>query len=183
MMQWFVTIQEKKHLVTSPPRIVADTTFPVEIDGIAKSVRWQPTSQNLFISETNEFGTVDRRIGFRSYVQQYLEDQGEFHFECELTGLGIHIGNGTLGPFVQGQESRKSKQTTGQANIRSNLTGKVLKIFVEPGTVVTRGDPLLIVEAMKMENRVDAERAGTVKKIGIKLGDKVSVGQLLVVIE
>jgi oxaloacetate decarboxylase alpha subunit len=49
-----------------------------------------------------------------------------------------------------------------------------------PGTVVEKNDPLLVVEAMKMETVVSAPRAGTVSGVFVKEGDAVAVGDLMI---
>jgi biotin carboxyl carrier protein len=55
-------------------------------------------------------------------------------------------------------------------------------VHVTPGTAVKEGDPLLIVEAMKMETVVPAPKAGTVTDVFVAEGDKVAVGDQLVAI-
>lgn len=62
------------------------------------------------------------------------------------------------------------------------MPGKVLQVLVQPGDQVTAGDGLLILEAMKMENRLVAEAAGTVTEVRIAAGDMVDGGQVLVVL-
>ena len=59
----------------------------------------------------------------------------------------------------------------------------MLKLETEVGKTVKPGDPLLILEAMKMENVLVAEIAGTVKEITVRAGDMVEPGKLLVVVE
>ncbi len=51
-----------------------------------------------------------------------------------------------------------------------------------PGDVVTPGDPLIVMESMKMEIPVHPERAGTVARVEVRPGDVVSEGDLLVVL-
>jgi acetyl-CoA carboxylase biotin carboxyl carrier protein len=68
------------------------------------------------------------------------------------------------------------------ANIESPLPGKILVVNVEVGQVITDDDEIIILEAMKMENPVYG-LAGTVKKIKVKVGDKVQEGDVLMVVE
>ena len=57
------------------------------------------------------------------------------------------------------------------------------KSFVETGSVVKQGDTLCIIEAMKLLNQIEADRAGTVKKILVENGQPVEYGQPLFVLE
>ena len=66
--------------------------------------------------------------------------------------------------------------------VNAALAGNIFKVHVTPGTVVSEGDPLLIVEAMKMETVVPAPQAGTVTDVYVAEGDKVAVGDALVAI-
>ena len=66
--------------------------------------------------------------------------------------------------------------------VNAVLAGNIFKVLVAPGTTVSRGDPLLIVEAMKMETAVAAPRAGTVTEVFVSEGDAVKVGDALVAI-
>lgn len=60
------------------------------------------------------------------------------------------------------------------------LPGSIFKLNVKEGDAVKRGDTVLIMEAMKMENNVLAEADGTVKKVMVKEGDSVLQGDALV---
>jgi acetyl-CoA carboxylase biotin carboxyl carrier protein len=64
--------------------------------------------------------------------------------------------------------------------IHAELVGSVLRVEVVPGDVVTPGDPLVILESMKMEIPVHPERGGTVESVSVTPGDVVSEGDLLV---
>ena len=62
------------------------------------------------------------------------------------------------------------------------LAGNIFKVHVAVGTTVAEGDPLLVVEAMKMETVVSAPKAGTITEVFIAEGDVVAVGDALVAI-
>ena len=64
--------------------------------------------------------------------------------------------------------------------VNAVLAGSIFKVHVEPGSVVEKNDPLLIVEAMKMETLVSAPHAGTVSEVFVKEGDAVAVGDQMV---
>lgn len=62
------------------------------------------------------------------------------------------------------------------------LPGRITHVAVRPGDVVQRGDALLVVEAMKMENELRAAAAGTVTEVRVAVGQPVNAGDVLVVI-
>jgi len=65
------------------------------------------------------------------------------------------------------------------AEIKAPMPGLVLDVIVEEGTEVKKGDNLLILEAMKMENIIKSPADGAVKKVFVKKGDKVEKNQVL----
>jgi oxaloacetate decarboxylase alpha subunit len=66
-----------------------------------------------------------------------------------------------------------------QNGLTAPLAGNVWKIEVTQGQRVEEGDLLLILEAMKMENEIVADRDGTVEQLLVQEGNKVAVGQVL----
>lgn len=71
----------------------------------------------------------------------------------------------------------------GGGTIKSPLPGVVLNVMVKPGDHVKIGQRLLILEAMKMENNIDADKEGKVVSVSKNKGDSVMEGDVLVVIE
>jgi biotin carboxyl carrier protein len=66
------------------------------------------------------------------------------------------------------------------SEIKAPMPGLVLSLAVEPGQEVVHGDPLLILEAMKMENVIKSPGEGKVKKIHVVKGKAVDKGELLI---
>jgi methylmalonyl-CoA carboxyltransferase small subunit len=66
---------------------------------------------------------------------------------------------------------------------RSPVTGIVIKVNIEPGQAVKADDPIMVLEAMKMETNVTAHAAGKVKSVRVAKGDSVKVNQVVVEFE
>ena len=62
----------------------------------------------------------------------------------------------------------------------SPMPGSVLRVLVEAGAEVTHGQPLLVLEAMKMEHAVKATRAGVIERVLVREGDSVDAGAVMV---
>ena len=84
------------------------------------------------------------------------------HYDRLVQQLGLKIGS-----------SQKAN------TVKAPMPGLVLSLLVSPGQTVTKGDPLLILEAMKMENVIKAAGDGQVKSIHVEQGTAVDKGQLL----
>ncbi len=69
------------------------------------------------------------------------------------------------------------------AQIKAPMPGRVVRVLVAVGDAVDRGTPVLIIEAMKMENEMHAAAAGIVAQIPVSEGDTVDPGQLLCLLE
>ncbi|MGB0452349.1 MAG: acetyl-CoA carboxylase biotin carboxyl carrier protein subunit [Bacteriovoracaceae bacterium] len=69
------------------------------------------------------------------------------------------------------------------SGLRSQMPGKVTDVFVKVGQKIEKGDNLLVLEAMKMENVIKASQAGAVERINVKAGETVEKGVLLLSLE
>lgn len=76
-------------------------------------------------------------------------------------------------------ENRKPWENPDHRKVISQIPGTVLKVLVEPGQEVERGEQMLILEAMKMKNKILFNDAGIVKKIHVKEGDKIPKDHLM----
>lgn len=80
-------------------------------------------------------------------------------------------------------EKRKLYQPADPKIILSFIPGTVLDIFIKAGQEVKKGEVLMILDAMKMQNKLKCNMDGKVKTIPVKKGDKVSKGSVLLVLE
>jgi acetyl-CoA/propionyl-CoA carboxylase biotin carboxyl carrier protein len=63
------------------------------------------------------------------------------------------------------------------------MQGTIVKVLVAVGDTVEVGQAVCVLEAMKMENQINAEKEGTVAEIRVKAGDTVGAGDVVAVIE
>ncbi len=74
---------------------------------------------------------------------------------------------------------RRVATSEGPIELTSPMPGVVVDVRVSPGERVSAGAPLIVIEAMKMQNEITADRAGVVETIAVEAGDAVTAGQLL----
>ena len=63
------------------------------------------------------------------------------------------------------------------------MPGKVIKLFVIEGDKINKGDVVLIIEAMKMENVIVSPADGIVNKINVTLNDRIDAGKALIILK
>ena len=96
----------------------------------------------------------------------------------------IHFPSGSYQTRLSAKfKNRIPYQPANPMNIMSFIPGTIMEILVKPGQPVEKGDDLIILEAMKMQNRLKSHVKGTIKRICVGRGDKVSKGNLLIEIE
>jgi oxaloacetate decarboxylase alpha subunit len=72
--------------------------------------------------------------------------------------------------------------TTGSTEVRAPLSGSIIEVLVTVGQTISDGDPVIILEAMKMETEIRANASGTIRSIAVKKGDSIQSEQSLMTI-
>ncbi len=98
--------------------------------------------------------------------------------------LWLHVDGRTFVHQAPGAAGRKSRQKSGSQKqsdqVVAPMPGKITKILVKPLQPVSKGDAILVMEAMKMEYTLKAEITGVVHEINCAVMDQVTLGKLLV---
>ncbi|WP_158798596.1 biotin/lipoyl-containing protein [Pedobacter sp. L105] len=138
------------------------TELPVDIRDLGNGhlhFIYQHKSYNAeVVAENKEEKSATVKINGHLY-EVSIEDQ----FDSLLKALGM---NGAAGKAV--------------AEVKAPMPGLVLSVNVTEGQEIKKGDSLLVLEAMKMENMLKSATDGTVKKIVVAKGDKVEKNQVLI---
>jgi len=103
--------------------------------------------------------------------------------EVYLEPLQEVLAGGPETPEPTGGKVNTRPKPTKPGDVATPMPGRVVKVFVSVQDQVSVGDALLIVEAMKMENRIQAPIAGTVSAINVKEGDEVNPDETLIQLE
>ena len=120
-----------------------------------------------------------------------LVDGASYNVEFETKGdqVGVLLRNQVTRIDIVDEQRYRLRAAAatftneGTQVINSPMPGKVVKVFVKVGDTVTEGQPVVVVEAMKMENELKSPKAGTVTEVTAKEGVAVENGTKLVVIE
>lgn len=81
---------------------------------------------------------------------------------------------------LPGEGQIKKKEVNGKHEVTAPLPGTILKLNISVGDMVTEGQNLLVMEAMKMENQVQTTKGGEVVAIKVKVGDAVQQDDILI---
>jgi len=89
--------------------------------------------------------------------------------------------------IVNGRRRGRSADAAGNADgeqkVAAPMPGRVVRVLVAAGDTVEARQPVVVVEAMKMENELRSPKAGTVKEVSVVAGASVEAGRVLLVIE
>lgn len=129
-------------------------------------------------------GVFDVRMGNRN-VRVERMDGPDAKGNVTIRVNGVVQALQVLGPQQLLLESMgmSANAETQEKHVESPMPGKILQVMVAPGTVVDEGDPLLVLEAMKMENVIRAPRSGVIAGVEAQVGEAVEKAAILVTYE
>jgi biotin carboxyl carrier protein len=107
-------------------------------------------------------------------------ERGEYYARV----LGRHYDVDVLDELqLAARVAEKTQEQTGAHVVRAPMPGLIVHVHVAAGAEVKAGEPVVIMEAMKMRNELTADVAGVVKNVAVTVGDKVDSQAALVTIE
>ncbi len=150
--------------------------YPVLVEGNTVTVNGRP-----FTVEVADDGAVlVDGIAYDATLEGETATVGGQPYTVQVSGLAATPVVASLisaGPAVD----HAAKAGTGA--VLAVMPGKIIRVMVEPGQKVEEGDPVCVLEAMKMENELHAHQNGAVRAVHVKPGDDVEKDQVLVEIE
>lgn len=108
--------------------------------------------------------------------------------EVDSKKFAVTVWLPDVAPVGQATRTRRASAgaalgSGGSGSISVPMQGTVISVLVSVGDEVEAGQPLLVLEAMKMENNINADKAGTVTEIRVSEGDSVGSGDIVAIIE
>lgn len=186
-MHWNVKIGSKEVVVSLPEGVPAGLPFRAEIEGKVYSVSFDAVRGSLTLAPVHSPASDARPCEDWFHIRRAnvsrLDGESERTVDLEFGGGGLprtYTIKAQTQPFVPGIAQTSKLSSTKVAVLRSPMAGKLLKILVTVGQKVAAGQPLVIVEAMKMENKILAATASTIGVIRVQEGAAVSVNQELI---
>lgn len=177
--------------------------FKIRLDG--KEYRIEAAPDGKIVLDGQEFACVVEapeagrrviKVGGQTYDIRVVENQAqEGAFLLELAGERIPVTveevEESQAPQAKADVPLGTQQvqetlpppTAVQDGVWAPMPGKIVAVRVKPGDTVKEGDPLVVLEAMKMENELHAPRDGKVAAVLVEAGSQVERGQLLVALE
>jgi acetyl-CoA/propionyl-CoA carboxylase biotin carboxyl carrier protein len=113
--------------------------------------------------------------GRRYQVKLWVPDLGD--------ELAVAAGDAGSGRTAAPKRPKATASGAGSGTVAVPMQGTIVKVLVAVGDTVEVGQTVCVLEAMKMENNVNAEKAGTVKEVRVKAGESVGPGDVIAVIE
>ena len=109
---------------------------------------------------------------------EVLAERSESEIEVLVGPRRFRFGSG-----VEARSRNRWGQSSGRLEVRSPMPGKVVKVLVSQGETVTAGQPILLFEAMKMQNELRSPQDGIIARIEVEAGQAIEAREPLYVLD
>ncbi|MGL4304738.1 MAG: acetyl/propionyl/methylcrotonyl-CoA carboxylase subunit alpha, partial [Mycobacteriaceae bacterium] len=162
--------------------VVSDPAFIGDNDGFSVHTRWIETEWENTVEPFTTPGTVDEEETIPR--QNLVVEVGGRRLEVSLPGDialgGAHANNGVIRkkPKARKRGGTNNAAASGDA-VTAPMQGTVVKVAVEEGQTVAAGELIVVLEAMKMENPVNAHKDGVITGLAVEPGAAITQGTVL----
>jgi biotin carboxyl carrier protein len=160
-----VTPASKKYIIKNP---------------FSEDLRINGRKHDIKIFEDDGFTVIEFKN--KRYIAEII-DKNQNKYIVLFNGLSYSFTIESPISYKRRKYLEKFKQANKTENILAPMPGKIVELLVEENTRVMEGEPILILEAMKMQNEIIAVVAGKILKIHVKAGDSVAKDEVLMEIE
>jgi acetyl-CoA/propionyl-CoA carboxylase biotin carboxyl carrier protein len=169
------------------------TTIPADIAILEHPDFQAVTHSTKWVEEVLDLSNVGVApiVGGGSDDEPMVERKTTVEVNGRRFGVKIWVPEsaGTAAPAAKAKKPARSASAAGggagggSGKVEVPMQGTIVKVLVEVGQAVEAGQSVVVLEAMKMENQIEADKSGTVKAVNVKPGDTVGAGDVVVVIE
>lgn len=164
-MKYITTVDNQEFIVELNPDnqiLVNGQPYTVDVERMAES------------------GVYSLLINNRS-VQALVEER-EKMYEVQIMGELYQVEVQDERAYRLAQARGGLAESTGEVTVKSPMPGIILKVLVAEGQTVSKGEQLIILESMKMENELRSPRDGVIQRIAVASGASVEKGQVLLTV-
>jgi biotin carboxyl carrier protein len=153
----------------------------ITVDGVGKEVTVTRADDGFVVTidgRRHQLTDVDvsaGRIAFLVVNRSYVA-----HISRGANGSDISLGGRTYTHTREDVDADQPAGVAGNGRLDAPMPGSIVAVNVAVGDAVTAGQPLVVLESMKMHNEIASPVAGVVKKLNCKVGEQVAYGQMLV---
>jgi biotin carboxyl carrier protein len=137
-------------------------------DGAVEQVAWVRDSQGIWIETTRGFFGFD--------VRKTPQEDGLPRYEVLARKRAKVVSGLSFLRSGEGIDAAGGERKKKGARIKSQMPGKIVRILVKPGESVKKGQALLVMEAMKMENEIRSPQEGVIREVRVTEGQAVETG-------
>jgi acetyl-CoA/propionyl-CoA carboxylase biotin carboxyl carrier protein len=169
------------------------TTIPADLAILEHPDFQAATHSTKWVEEVLDLSNVGVApvVGGGSDEEPMVERKTTVEVNGRRFGVKIWVPEsaGTAAPGAKAKKPARSASASGggagggSGKVEVPMQGTIVKVLVEVGQAVEAGQSVVVLEAMKMENQIEADKSGTVKAVNVKPGDTVGAGDVVVVIE
>ena len=141
---------------------------------------FEPVPEEVLLGDNMKKRKV--KVDGEEYEVELEKQEGVWNVTIEGKSFSIEIEGGSVGDSAGSKRKKKGRRKK-SGTISSTIPGKIVSIAVAEGDKVAEGDVVMILEAMKMQNEIQAPLSGTVTAVNCKPGDSIEANSPLVIIQ
>ena len=141
---------------------------------------FEPAPEEVLLGDNMKKRKV--KVDGEEYEVELEKQEGVWNVTIEGKSFRIEIEGNSVGDMA-GNKRKKKGRGKKSGTISSTIPGKIVSIAVEEGDIVAEGDVVMILEAMKMQNEIQAPLSGSVTAVNCKPGDSIEANSPLIVIQ
>ena len=154
---------------------IDDIAYDVELD-----MPLRADSDLVVVVNGETLHITTRGLDDRGQLQLALVDGRPYEIVVDRNLRWIRSSRGVHRLEVHDQETPIARPASGDGRVKAPIPGLIARVLVGTGDQVEAGQPLLVLEAMKMENQISAPRAGAVGQLNVAAGQNVALHEVLV---
>lgn len=155
---------------------IGEKTYTIDINKEGEIIL-DGVKENLDLRAIDDAGLYSLIINNESY--EAVVEEGDGEFRVLINGVLFHAQVADERAKRLAEAAGAFTSTSGEATMKSPMPGMIVAVSVKEGDVVKKGQVVLVLESMKMENELKAPRDGTISLIKIQPRQAVEQGQVL----